>query len=292
MNVIYLTSGLTGAGRLVRGISIGNAIQRRALPWKYTIVSNSIFGRLADLSGISHIEIPKEHEYQLNKENYHTSVLCKILASLAPDVLIVDLVWFLLHHFIRELPYKKIFITHVVHDNFFYVLLPEGTIYFRPEDYDRALAIEPFRTSMPFDEINPIIVRNRDEIYSIDNALATLNLNAQSPKCLVTFNFHPTDPIMNMDKYSYLKKEGYEFIYTKDYPDGLFPAVDYYNAFDIVISAAGYSQFWEARFFNKKAFFEKRQTVFEDVDYRLKKCKKHSFTENGADQLVDIIEKL
>jgi len=292
MRVVFYTSGTTGSGRLVRGISIGNAIQRKSLDWDYTIISFSPFAHLADIFAHRHVEIPPEDEHQLSGENYSKSFLYKTILSLNPDVLIVDLLWFSLHHFIKGLACKKIFLCHWVEQRFFSVPLQNETLHLNTIDYDRLFAIEPFGPRVPFDEINPLIIRNRNEILPREKALYELNLSNNKKNCLYAFNGNPEDFEKHKKKYSYLLKENYHMVYTTNYQGGLFPVVDYYNAFDLLICGAGYNQFWEARYFNKKAIFENVPLRFSSTERRIKKFSKYKFEENGADQLIDIILKL
>ena len=51
--------------------------------------------------------------------------------------------------------------------------------------------------------------------------------------------------------YSYLEDEGYQMVYSTNYKGGLFPAVDYFNAFEMLICGAGYNSFWEAVYFDR-----------------------------------------
>ena len=168
----------------------------------------------------------------------------------------------------------------------------DRTLYFRPEDYDRILAIEPFRNKIPFDEINPIVIRNRGEILPRDRALDLLGLDGAGKNCLYAFNGNPGDFEKNREKYAHLEDEGYRMVYTTNYSEGLFPAVDYFNAFDLVICAAGYNQFWETKFFDKKALYETIRGNFSSQEKRIKMGRRFKFDVNGADQLVDIIAKL
>jgi hypothetical protein len=293
MRVVFYTSGTTGSGRLVRGISIGNAIRRKDPSWQYVIISFSPFAHLADIFGIKHIELPPEDESQLSPDSYSGSHLYKTILSLNPDVLIIDLLWFPLYHFIRDIRCKKIFICHYVVDSFFAVPLKEHTLYFRPEDYDRMLAIEPFRNKFPFDEINPIIIRNRSEILSRKSAMDALGLADNGrKKCLVAFNARPGDFDTHKKKYSHLEREGYDMVYSTNYEKGIFPAVDYFNAFDLIVCGAGYNQFWEAKYFDKRTVLETIQGHFSSQEKRIKMGRNFHFDENGADQLVDIIQKI
>jgi len=289
LKIVYYTSGITGSGRVVRGISIGNALKRNNINCDYTILSSSSFAHLADTFRISHTEIPLEHEEQLSKENVSTSILYETLHKLNPDVLLIDLLWFNLYHFIHELSCKKVFLSHYVIEEFFTIPLESGTISIRPSDYDLLLAVEPFTCSVPMQQINPIILRNRDEILSRDKALDQLNLSDSQKICLYAFNAHPDDFERFKNKYSYLEDVGYQMVYTTNYKGGIFPIVDYFNAFDLIITGAGYSAFWEVIYFNKEAIFENFPLLFSSTERRIKECQEYYFDKNGADQLVDII---
>ncbi|MBP7734987.1 MAG: hypothetical protein KA369_03350 [Spirochaetes bacterium] len=292
MRVLFYTSGTTGTGRLIGGISIGNAIRRANLDWDYTIINMSPFAHLADRFGHSHVEIPAENEEVLLYKGYQESALYTTIDSLKPDIIIVDLLWFSLQGFIRDLPCKKIFLSHMVVDSFFTIHLADRDLTFRYEDYDRVFAIEPFRSKIPFDEINPIIIRNRDEILSRGEALNALALEDGKKNCLLAINANPGDFEIIKNKYSYLESEGFHMVYSSNYHGGLFPAVDYYNAFDLIVGNASYTQFWEARFFNKEAILEPIKVRFQDSADRVRYSKRFKFKENGADQLVKIITTL
>lgn len=289
MHVVFYTSGTTGSGRLVRGISVGNALRRAGLDGEFTILSMSPFAHLADAFGHRHVEIPPEPEEDLTPETYPGSALYKSLVALDPDVLIIDLLWFSIYHFIRELPCKKIFLCHYVRKEFFTVRLSSGDLLFRPDDYDRTLAIEPFRSPLHFDHIDPIIIRNRDEILDRDTALKSLGLSDKVKHCLYAFNGKPEDFERHKVKYSYLEDEGYNLTFSSNYRGGIFPAVDYFNAFDLVVCNAGYNQYWETKYFRKPAIHEPVTGRFTSGIERMKFGKRYSFSENGADQLVEII---
>jgi hypothetical protein len=152
------------------------------------------------------------------------------------------------------------------------------------------LAIEPFQSSISMENINPLIIRNKDEIYDKTTALKKLNIIGQNSVCLISVNAN-REQIQNLnDKYSYIKDQGYDLVNTSNMAGGgIFPVVDYFNAFDMIICGAGYNQFWEAIYFNKEAVFEPIQGVFGDQHLRVQNCQEYYFKENGADQLVDII---
>jgi len=293
LKIVYYTSGIPGTGRIVQGISIFNALKRRGARNEYVILSNTPQARLADIFNIPHIEIPFEDENILTQNNFQNSILYKTLNELNPDMLIVDRMWFTLYHFIDELPCKKIFISIQVHDRFFTIDLPKGKIKFRNDQYDKVLAIEPFKGCVEMDFINPILIRNKNEIYDKETALNKLELDGTKKVCLIALNYKEGYFEKMKDKYSYLENEGYDVIYTTNIKGGgIFPIVDYFNAIDLIICAAGYTQFWEVIYFNKEAIFETLPMHFTDLRWRIRECQEYFFDQNGADQLVDIMMNL
>jgi hypothetical protein len=288
LRIIYYTSGISGSGRLVRGIAISNAFKRKKIDCEFIIINSSSFAYLCDQLDIKHIEIPIENEDQLSKEKFANSVLYKTITELNPDILIVDLLWFSVFNFIEKLKCKKIFICHQVDDIFFSPQLLEKKLQFNEKQYDLLLAIEPFDSKIKFKNINPIILRNRDEIFPRKDALIKLNLDPSKDVCLYAFNNRPGDFDKYKKKYSYLENV-YQMVYTSNYSGGLFPVIDYFNAFDFIVCAAGYNQFWEVIYFKKEAVFEHVPLNFSSTERRLEECIDYQFDENGADQLVDII---
>lgn len=292
VNIVFYTSGTTGSGRLVLGISIGTALERRGIDANFTIVSSSPFSHLADTQNIEHIEISGESEQVLDEVNYQDSILYKTISSLNPDILLVDLLWFTLYSFIDKFSCKKIFLSRQVSYKFFTVPLKTGSLQFNPNQYDKIFATEPFTSCIEMESINPIILRNRDEILDKNEALKKLGLNADKPVCLLAHNGKSGEYEDIIKTYSYLEDEGYRMVYSTNYKDGLFPAVDYFNAFDLIITGGGYNSFWEAQYFEKEALFIPVPRQFEDQRKRIDECSGMTFEENGADQLVDIILNL
>lgn len=292
VNIVYYTSGTTGSGRLVKGLSIGTALARSGVSAEFTIISSSPFSKLADILSIRHVEIPVETEDALSENNYKTSILFRTLSNLEPDILLVDLMWFSLYSFIDKMSCKKIFLSRQVSDTFFSIPLEGGQLDFDPSQYDKLLVTEPFIGRIPMDEINPFIIRNRDEILEREAALERLGLQKKQPACLLAYNGHPGDFINVRNTYSYLEEEGYQMVYSTNYDGGIFPVVDYFNAFDLIICGAGYNAFWEVQFFKKEAIIVPTNTQFEDQQKRIDECNGMTFEENGADQLVDLMLSL
>ncbi len=294
MKIVYYTSSIAGTGRIIQGVSICMGLRRMGINCEFLILSNASpdVASIADRLSVSHIEIPPEDSDQLNSRNYGASVLYLTLRELQPDILIVDRLWFSLHHFINRINCLKIFFTIQVSDNFFYIKLPCGSdISFCPEQYSRVFTIEPFNPPFHAEKLAPMIIRNRDEILSRDSALEKLGLNKNGRKyCLTAINYKPGHLELLEEKYSYLENEGYTLVRSTNLGGGgIFPAVDYFNAFDLVICAAGYTQYWETKYFNKKALYETLPLKFSSMDWRIRHCQDCSFQDNGCDQLAEII---
>lgn len=108
MRILFSTSGLAGSGHIVKGLSIANAIRRAGLDWDYRILSvHTPFAGLAGRMGVPVDTIAAEDERQLGPGLWRDSALFKAIDAYKPDLLIVDLFWFALDGFIRELPCKK-----------------------------------------------------------------------------------------------------------------------------------------------------------------------------------------
>ncbi len=287
MRIVYYTSGVTGSGRIIKGISIGNALRRKKVTAEFIILHHSDFVPARD--DFKFVKIPLEDDKCHLVENFSDSILFKTLNEFQPDILIVDLLWFPLRHFERELASKKIFLFSQADDSFFTLPLTEGLVSFRPADFDFVISIEPLPTSVPMTKINPLIIRNRDEILSRDEALDRLKLGGDKKNCLFVFNGEPGEFERIKKMYSYLEDEGYKMTCSTNYRGGLFPAVDYFNAFDMTICGAGYNAFWEAVYFDKEAIFVPVPRSFENQQARIDLCQEYYFDENGADQLADII---
>jgi hypothetical protein len=289
LNIIYYTRGITGWGHIIIGISICNALKRKSVACNYTIVSSS--DAVIPFADVNHIRILLEDENALSATNYYSSVLYKTITDIKPDVILFDLIWFTMYNFINELSCKKIFLCHQVPDKYFSIDLPDRKMIFNPNHYDKIIGIEPFKSNVEMDLINPVVYRNKNEIYSKEEACKKLHLGEKKPTCLFSFNPRTGNFNKYLKKYSYLE-DIYQMIYAHEYQGKLFPEVDFFNAFDFIVCGGGYSQFWEAIYFNKETIFEPLPLVFESQSRRIQECQEYYFEENGADQLVDIIMNL
>ena len=277
-------------GRIVIGAAIEQAFKRKKQSYSFTIVNSSRHTHL--LSGIKHIEIPVENELQLSQSNYQKSIVFATLTGLKPDILLVDHMWFTLFNFITDLPCMKIYLATNTLGSFFEIQLKEETMRFNSSHYDRIIAIEPYPCPITNDHIEPIIIRNHNEILSREEACRRLMLDPGKKHCLFSLNLEENKSRELRTTYSYLEEEGYSFFHTSLFSGGIFPIADYFNAFDLVICGGGYNAFWEAVYFKKEAVFIPVPTRFDYQQWRIDNCQEYKFKRNGADELVEMILNL
>ncbi|MBN2351706.1 MAG: hypothetical protein JXD23_03980 [Spirochaetales bacterium] len=287
MRIVYYTSGVTGSGRLVLGITINNALLRRGICADFVIVHSAPDTRI--LGQTPNFKLPMESAAQTDAGHFENSAVFKLLSSLSPDVLIVDLLWIPVHHLLSALACKKIFLTRQVADSFFSYSFQGVSLAFDPNRYDKVLAIEPYPCPVTRDHIEPLVIRNKSEILSRDQALERLGLDPEQKHCLYSLNVKAEEASEIEKAYSSLKDEGYRFYYSSLFAGGSFPIVDCFNAFDFIVCGAGYNAFWETIYFGKIAEYRAMPKRFENQQWRVEHCRAYQFRNNGADELVEII---
>ncbi len=288
MRVLYYTGGRTGSGYIVEGLSIAEALRRASAGCEYSILCvKDDFARLAARFGVPIDVIAPEDEVALGLDRCRDSALYRAIDAARPDVLIVDINWPHLDAFLRDLPCRKVYLTRQIDPRTFRFRTHYRDYSFRPSDWDLVLRTEPgFDLPFPSEFVEPLVIRNRDEILTREAARADLGLPGGDRACLFAFNGKTGEGAEAWKSFDYLEGEGWTVVRSDNRAGGLFPAVDWYNAFDLVVCGAGYNAFWEARYFRKEAFFVPFPRRFESQERRVALCSDYEFEENGADQLV------
>lgn len=288
MRVLYYTGGATGSGHMVLGLSLAAAFRRAGAACDYSMAAvGEEFAGLAGGFGVPVAPLPPEGPEALAPGRFRDSALYRAIESARPDVLVVDLYWFPLDAFIRELPCRKVFLSRQVDPAFFRIRLPDRELAFRHSDYDLVLRTEPgFDLPFPSESIEPIVIRNPDEILTREAARADLGLADGQRGCLFAFNGRGGEGQEAWKSFSYLEDEGWTVVRSSNRSGGLFPAADWFNAFDLVVCGAGYNAFWEARYFRKEAFFVPFPRRYESQTRRIALCSDYEMRENGADRLA------
>jgi hypothetical protein len=294
MRILFYAPGTTGSGHIVRGLSIAAALKRSGIPHEYSILSADIpYVNLARRFGISISTIPHESEETLGPAHYREAALFAALSSINPDILIVDQFWFSLNSFVPELPCRKVMLTFQMHPSVFHIRTSKNEYRFRPEDYDLLLRTEP-AYEVPFDsrEVKPLVLRNRNEVMGREGARADLHLTDTARTCLFACSGESEQVADVWKSFSYLQDEGWVVVRSQHREGGLFPAMDWFAAFDLLICGAGYSAFWEARWLKKETYYVPFPRRFEDQKKRITCCSDYIFDTNGADELVQMLTGL
>ncbi len=289
MKVAYVTSGLTGIGRLVKGISVGNALKRAGIDCEFTILSSSENVRPAELAGITHTFIPAEPLSTFTRENFEKSILFRELAALAPDIILIDLLWFSLQNMASSLPGRKLLLLRQVNPSFFKISIPELSFVLDTQCFDEIIETEPWGFSFSTIKLNPFTIRNQDEVLSRADASERLGLNRGDRNCLICASGKEGEFEEIMRHRPGLENEGYSVFSSNGLLDGIFPAMDYFRAFDLIVGGAGYNFFWENRRLATNAIFIPFRRQFEDQFWRVSNCKRTKSRHNGADELVKIL---
>jgi hypothetical protein len=164
---------------MVIGISIANALRRKGLTCDFTIVHGSPFSQLAERLGVHYVKIQTEDA--------------------------------------KELSCTKIFLCRQVEDSIFSIDLPAGRIHFNAQSYDLVLGTEPFKSCVEMEHINPVIIRNRDEVLLKKDALEKLGIKHRGKICLFAFNGRPGEFRRIKKDYSYLEDVGYQMVYSTNF---------------------------------------------------------------------------
>ncbi len=294
MRVLFFSAGATGSGHIVRGLSVAAALRRAGLHHDYAILTTATpYAELARRLGVPIQEIPFEMEEASESAHYRDSRTFMAISAFNPDILIVDMFWLGLHASARELPCRKVLLTFQFDPAFYHIRTPNNDFRFRPEDYDLLLRTEP-GYAVPFEatEINPMVLRNHDEILGKDAARADLGLENAERSCLFACSGESGQVEAVWKSFSYLQDEGWTVYRAQHREGGLFPTIDWFAAFELLVCGAGYNAFWEARWMRKEAFFVPFPRLREDQARRPALFSDYQVQVNGADQLVGMLTSL
>lgn len=289
MRLAYYTPGTTGSGRVVLGCAIGTALRRRDPAADFVLLTSSPFVHLADMLDIPYCIVEPDPDGVLIGPRPDESALVQAISEIRPDWLITDYAWHRTQPLRSWLPCKVASVMSQTAPERFIVRHAEGELRFDPSVYDRIYTIEPWDPPFDAEDLDPMILRNADELLSREAAAEELDVDAKRQTALIAVNGAPGEFGELKSRYSYLEDAGYQVVTSSNYAGGLFPALDYYNAFDLVVCGAGYSQFWEAVYYQKEAVFVPQPRRFEDQAWRVEACQSYTFTENGADQLARVL---
>lgn len=288
LRIAYYSAAVTGSGHTARGIAIHHALQRAAVNCEFVMVGTLGMPELAESQGIRTIPLDPESFEGLSEQRFRTSPTFVTLRNLAADIVIVDLAWFATHRVVGALPGRSVLLLRQVAEEFFGYVHNDRLVELDPSVYGQVVAIEPWPLPFPAVQIDPIVIRNADELLPRGAAAVALGLDPDQQTALITTNGKPGEYEELCNTYSYLG-DAYQLFCSSNHHGGIFPLVDYFNAFDFIVCSAGYNAFWEAVYLEKPAVFVPNPRRFEDQSWRVEQCQEYRFSGNGADQLVRLL---
>ena len=221
--------------------------------------------------------------------------LYKRIRKIAPDLLIVYGSWVPVLPYIGTLSAHKVLLLRQCNPP--WLSLPmsgRDPIPINHADYDLSLVCEPNFKVPGFSQINPIVIRNPDEILSREDARRSMQVPPGKKLCVIARNGYMGELDSLLAQYSdrYDPEEWHVYITTNANGRGLFPLADYAAAIDLLVSGGGYATFYETRFLGIPAKLESFPRLAEDIGWRLRTNSDYEFEENGADQFVRITRDL
>jgi hypothetical protein len=289
MKIVYFCFG-RGSGYLVRAASLFFALKRAKVACEFAAVTNCDIHHVVRPFFTHHFLQPEPDKLFIRDRDtdlYHT------LEQLNPDLIIVDGVWVLFFPILNDFTFKQILLIRHVPKKWLSVPLPNGqVIEINPGDYDLAFNVEPNFYIPGFLDVNPLIVKNHDEIYTREKALHLLEVPEGKKLCVIAHNGFKGEFEKLLKKTKDVPSDYHIYITTNRNEKGLFPLADYANAIDLLIGGVGYSLFYESIYFNIPAQFKIFPRDREDVRWRLKTNSNYTFIENGADQIVQKITEV
>jgi hypothetical protein len=286
MKVVYFSFG-EGSGHVVLAASIYNSFRRKNIDVEYVTLTNSRFGHLVS-NDFLHIAVKAQPE--LLFKNDRDTELYILLKDLQPDVLIVDSVWLAVLPILKEFRCTRIALFFWKPDSWFRLERPgHETVDFNITDYDYAVSCEPGFSRNGFVNIEPIVVKNRNEIFSRKEALKKLGFDDNRKTCIVAHNGYKGEINSIASSAGDFKNDYQVKVLTNEDGAGLFPLAMYANGIDLLIGGAGYNLFYETRYFGLDAKFIPKERRADDQFWRVKTNGNYIFNENGADILVDLI---
>ncbi len=279
MRIAYVTGGTVGAGHLVRGVAVGRALRRAGLDATYRMFGPPLPFPIAPRLGYE--PFPLEPGAYRNPAAARGSAIGTALAAYAPDLLIVDLYWAIVHHLLPLPDCEAWLLVRSVPKAWFGG--PPDTRW-DPKRFARVIGIEPMSNAALRDRVDPIIVCNPDELQPRGALRARLAVPDDASLVVVT-HAGTTGEI------DALARGAGDAVVRCDLFDdaALFPLAEWLRDADRVLAAAGYNSFWEARWLGwaDRTTFTPLSRAIDDQHWRLATCAAHRMQANGADTLAD-----
>lgn len=278
MRIAYLTGGTVGAGHLVRGVAIGRALRRAALDVTYRMFGPPLPFPVS--TRLDYEAFPLDTAAFRDPARVGASVLGQALTAFAPDLLIVDLYWGIVHHLLPLPGCEAWLLARSVPKAWFGG--PPDTRW-DAKRFGRVVGIEPMSNAAVRDRVDPVVVCNPDERQPRGALRARLGVADDASLVVVTHAGNPGE----ID--SLARGAGAAVVRCDLFDDAaLFPLAEWLGDADRVVAGAGYNSYWEARWlgWSDRTTFTPFNRAIDDQRWRIATCGGYRMQANGADTLA------
>lgn len=220
------------------------------------------------------------------------NLLSDFLNRNPPDILVSEMHWFAVQPVLETLKAcgtQAVYLARQVHKDFFHPTQLQPRHWFQPDRWDLCFGLEMWEAPQGFAFLNPMIMKEPQEILPAAKAKALLGTKTAQPTCVLAETGNPDDRLRVWDLEERYRHLGYETIVMGPGRFWHFPLIDLFNGIDFLVTGAGYNTFWESRYYHKQSHFLVCPRQFEDQKERVRKFADASVPKNGAEELVDIL---
>lgn len=278
MRIAYVTGGNVGAGHLVRGVAVGRALRRAGLDVTYRMFGPPLPFPVA--ARLDYQPFPLEQAAYRDPARARAGALGSALAAYAPQLLIVDLYWAVVHHLLPLPDCEAWLLVRSVPKAWFGG--PPDTRW-DAKRFARIVGIEPLSNAALRERVDPVVVCNPDEVQP-PGALRR-RLGVPDGASLVVATHAGTAGEID----ALARGAGDAVVRCDLFEDAaLFPLAEWLGDADRVIAAAGYNSYWEARWlgWSERTTFTPLSRVIDDQGWRVATCGTYRMQANGADTIA------
>jgi hypothetical protein len=282
MKIAYFTAGTVGAGHQVRGLAIRRGLVRSGFAGEFRAFGPEVsFPAARGAVEREVVTIEGDRTYQ-DRHLAPASPLAEKLRAFAPDLLLVDLFWAPLYWILPQLSCPAWLLLRLCPP--VWLQGPPG-MPFRPEPFERILAIEPIEHLLLTDRLDPIVVANLEDCRPPHALRELLARPSGRPLAVVAHAGQRGEIDALRDALGAAAPDAAVLdLFAEGAP---FPAAEWLGGADRIAQGAGYNSFWEAHWlgYAERTVFLPFKRSIDDQTRRLRDFRSTP-KENGADRLA------
>lgn len=296
MRLVYFTAGTTGAGHLVRALAVELALRRRGLAHSLTVLAPpSPYPALVERLRLEHVDarpLVVDPRAILDREHVAESELATTLATLRPDLVLVDLFWAPIQRILEASAIPAWLLVRAAPRQW---LVGPPELPFARSVFPRVLAIEPTPFEADVEPLGgPLVIAHRDDARS-PRLRERLGVTASA---FLTLVVHAGDrgEIDAITRYAPKPPADRESVVRSldlHTADALFPVAAQLPFADALVGAAGYNFAWECHELGllDRTTFAPRRRAIDDQAYRARLVRDVPRGSHGGDALAALLAR-